>query len=411
MGTLTAMSVQRMKTPGRFSDGGGLYLRISNSGSKYWIFRYTRDGKPREMGLGPIEVIGLVEAREQAIECRRKLHTGVDPLNHREAHKKTSALEAAKIITFDQCADEYINAHSAGWRNAKHIEQWRSSIKQYVSPLLGSLPVHNVDTAMVLKVLQPIWYTKTETASRIRGRIERIIDSAKTSGFFTGENPARWRGHLAAKLPKRSKVQKTKHFPALNINEMGAFIAKLRRHTGISFKALEFLILTATRTSETLGAKWSEISFDEHEKMWLWTIPEERMKARVEHRVPLSDAAIEVINYMREFQESEYIFPGAKRGKPLSNMSLLEIMRGMGHKAVPHGFRSTFRDWAAERTNFSRDAAEKALAHTVKDKVEAAYRRGDLLKKRKPLMDAWAKFCATESVVGTVIGIKERVAK
>lgn len=401
---LNALTVQRLNRPGLHSDGAGLYLQISIAGTKSWIFRFTLNGRAREMGLGPLAIVSLNEARLKAIECRKQLLDGVDPIDERREKKKQKALDAAKNVTFEECAAAYIKAHQAGWKNAKHASQWESTLEMYAGPVIGKLPVQKIDTALVMKILEPIWYTKAETASRLRGRIELVLGWATVRGFRAGDNPARWRGHLATLLPKRSSVQKIKHFAAIPVTEIGAFMGKLRQETSISARALEFLILTAARTNEVLGAKWLEINLDDK----TWIIPAERMKAKREHRVPLSDASVAVLEQMRSMPMSEYVFPGLRPGSPLSNMALLAVLRRLKCKAVSHGFRSTFRDWTSERTNFSREVAEMALAHTVSDKVEAAYRRGDLFMKRRRLMDDWAKFCGTPSIAtGSVVAIRE----
>jgi integrase len=387
-------------------DGGGLYLQVSAGGAKSWIFRFMLDGHAREMGLGPVHAIPLAEARKRAAECRRMRLDGIDPIEARNAQRNEKKLEAAKGMTFDSCAAAYIAAHKAGWQNAKHREQWPNTLNTYAGPVFGSLPVRAVDVGLVMKALEPIWQTKPETASRLRGRIEAILDWAKVREYRKGENPARWRGHLDKLLPARSKVRKVEHHPALAYDELADFVAALRSQEGIASRALEFLILTAARTGEVIGARWDEIDLKEK----IWVVPAARMKAGREHRVPLSAAAVAVLDRMKEIRESDFVFSGGKKGKPLSNMAMLAVLKRMeGDELTAHGFRSSFRDCAAESTTFPHEVAEMALAHTVGDKVEAAYRRGDLLQKRRQIMEAWARFCATKAVPARVVSIGSRV--
>lgn len=389
---LTALKVSRTKKKGMYADGGGLYLQVSAYGTKSWIFRYRMDGRktPRDMGLGSAETVGLAEAREMAREARKSIQEGFDPIEARKARKQARMLEQASSISFQDCAEKYIAAHKAGWRNPKHADQWSSTLEAYAYPVFGKLPVASVDTALVLKAIEPIWSTKTETASRVRGRIESILDWATAREFRVGENPARWRGHLDKLLPARKKVQKVEHHRALPYTEIGAFMADLREQEGFAAWALEWLILTASRTSETIGATWDEIDFEAK----IWTIPGDRIKGGKEHRVPLSPQALKIAKEMHKVKDGEYFFQGGKIGKPLSSNALLNLLKRMERTDLTaHGFRSTFRDWAAEMTNYPREVAEMALAHTVSDKVEAAYRRGDLFNKRKRLMNEWAKYC------------------
>jgi integrase len=386
---LTALKVSRTKTPGVYADGGGLYLQVTSETARSWIFRYTLRGVAREMGLGSLNTFGLSEARATARKCRQLCHDGVDPLEAREAGHAAAKLNAAKSKTFEECAASYVEAHRAGWKNPKHVLQWGNTLKVYADPVFGSLPVQAIDTGLVLKVLEPIWTTKPETAGRVRGRIEAVLDWAKVRGYREGENPARWRGHLDKLLAPRFKVRKVKHHSALPYDELPAFMAELRTQNGVSARALEFLILTGVRTGEALGARPGEV------KGKVWIVPPERMKGGKEHRVPLSEAALAVLAGMKD-EGAKFIFPGGKRGKPLSNMALLTVLRRMGRPGITvHGFRSSFRDWCAERTNYPREVAEMALAHAVSDKVEAAYRRGDLFIKRVRLMEEWARHCGT----------------
>jgi len=390
---LSARAVSTANKPGLMADGGGLYLQVSPAGAKSWIYRFAMKGKTRDMGLGPLHTVSLSRARETAAECRSLAWEGIDPIERRKVHRLAEIASDVKALTFRQCAEAYIEAHKAGWKNAKHGDQWRNTLKQYAYPVFGNLAVTAIDTGLVLEVLEPIWKTKTETASRIRGRIESVLDWATVRNHRYGENPARWRGHLALTLPKPSKVQKVSHFAAMPYEDIGGFMTALKKSTGTSSRALEFLILSATRTSEALGAKWSEIDLNKG----VWTIPAERMKAEIEHRVPLSDAVLALLNDLPRIDGNEHVFPGMKRGRSLSNMACLKVLERMKHENVTvHGFRSTFRDWAAEQTAFPREVAERALAHTVKDKAEAAYQRRDLFDKRHKLMKAWADYCAID---------------
>jgi integrase len=403
---LTAQRVERIKTaehpkPGMYADGAGLYLRVTPEGARNWVLRYMLDRKPRWMGLGPLLLYGLADARTRALDARRKRHDGIDPIEARRAERMRQRLEAAKAITFKQCAESYIASHKAGWRNEKHRYQWNQTLEQFVYPEIGLLPVQAVDTALVLKVLEPIWTTKPETASRVRQRIENILDSAKARGFRDRENPARWRGHLDKVLPARARVREVEHLAALPYTELPALLVNLRARPAIAARALEFLILTAARTGEIIGARWSEIDLLDK----TWTVPADRMKARREHRVPLSALALAILQEMQAARlgddENAYVFPGPKRGKPLSNMAFLMLLRRMELKDLTvHGFRATFKTWASERTSFQNEITEAALAHIIGDKVEQAYRRGDLFEKRRRLMQQWAMFCTTASTHG-----------
>lgn len=395
MGKLTARQVQATTAPGRYGDGDGLWLHVGRAGAKSWVLRYKLPGAgmttPREMGLGPVSLVTLAEAREKARRARRLALDGTDPLAQRDAERAEARAEKAKAVTFRDAADRYVAAHEAGWRNAKHRQQWRNTLATYAFPVFGDLSVADVSTDLVMRVLEPIWTTKAETANRVRGRIENVLDWAKVRGLREGENPARWRGHLDALLPARAKVQSVKHHSALPYAELPAFMDALYGQAGVAARALEFCILTATRTGEALGAPWSEIDLDAA----VWTIPAERMKASKPHRVPLSDRALAILAEMRALggEADGYVFPGAKRGKPLSNMAMTMVLRRMerGHLTV-HGFRSCFADWAAERTNAPHEVREMALAHTISSGVERAYRRGDLFEKRRELMGRWAGF-------------------
>ena len=387
---LSAKRVENLKKPGLYADGGNLYLRIAPGGSKGWIFRFTLHGKTRDAGLGSFPTISLATARDQAEKLRKLLIDGIDPIEARKAERAAVRAESEQAVTFEECARAYISSHEVGWRNEKHGAQWRSTLKTYVYPVIGQLPVKAVDTTHVMQILEPIWRSKSETASRIRGRIEVILSWAKVRGYRDGENPAQWRGHLDHLLPAKGKVRRVIHHPALPYPEIPAFMKLLREQEGFAARALEFLILTASRTNETLRATWDEIDWD----LALWTIPAERMKGGRDHRVPLTSRALQLVSEMSDIKLNEFVFPGMKPGRPLSDMSLLMLLRRIGYGHVTaHGFRSTFRDWTAECTSFSGDAAELALAHAVPNPVEAAYRRRDMLAKRQQLMSEWGQYC------------------
>jgi integrase len=404
IGKLTALGVDRTKRRGYYGDGGGLFLQVSNSGAKSWVFRFKEGGRLREMGLGATCTVGLAEARENARECRRMRLGGIDPIEARKAARAQARFEAQNAMTFMACAERYIAAHKAGWRSPKHASQWPNTLSRYVYPVFGDLPVQAVDIGLVMKAVEPIWTDKPETAARVRGRIESVLDWATTRGYRRGENPARWRGHLENLLPKKSKIRRVEHHAALPYAEMGDFMAALKQQEGVSARALEFAILTVARTGEVINAKWPEINVAER----LWTVPAERMKAGKEHRVPISAPAIAILEEIQKIRHSDFVFPGAKARRPLGNMALLVMLRRMGRgDLTTHGFRSSFRDWVAERTDFPSEVAEMALAHAVGDKVEAAYRRGDLFQKRRQLMDVWSLFCAvpTADNSATVVSI------
>lgn len=398
---LTFKQVEKETKPGYHFDGAGLYLQISKGGSKSWILRYVLDGKAREMGLGSLVTFSLADARQRATEQRKLIADGIDPIEAKRSGLLEKRLASANTVTFDKAAEAFIEANEAGWRSDKHGEQWRNTLKTYASPVIGDLPVSAVNTAFVLKILQPIWATKTETATRVRGRIEKVLDWAKVQGYRSGDNPAAWKGHLSEALPKPSKVAGAGHHAALPWPEMGQFMATLRAMPGAGSLAMQLIILTATRTSEVIEAKWSEFDLD----TGLWIIPRERMKGFREHRVPLGQQALEVLAKVKwDNKTSDFVFPSTKPDKPLSNMTCLAVLKRMGRPDLTvHGFRSTFRDWAAESTAFPRDVCEMALAHAIEDKSEAAYRRGDLLEKRALLMNDWADFCDTVRGSGEVI--------
>ncbi|MBM3572872.1 MAG: DUF4102 domain-containing protein [Alphaproteobacteria bacterium] len=406
IGRLTALAATKAKKPGLYADGGGLYLQVASATARSWIFRYRAPGKktPRDLGLGSLATVTLAAARDAARDARALLKAGRDPVEARKEAKAKANLDAARAMTFKACAQAYIEAHKEGWRNETHAAQWPATLKAYAYPVIGELPVQAVDVALVLKILSPIWKEKPETASRVRGRIEAVLDWARVRGFRTGDNPSRWRGLLDHLLPARGKVRAVKHHPALPFDEVGAFVAELRKQEGVAARALEFLILTAARTSEVTGATWGEVD----KAKALWVVPSDRVKAGREHRVPLSPRALEILEEMKPLG-SEYLFPGGKAGKPLSENAMLALLRRMGRDDVTtHGFRSTFKDWASERTSYPHEVSEMALAHAVGNKVEAAYRRGDLLEKRKRMMADWSRFCSTVRKPGDVVPIRAK---
>lgn len=406
---LTQLQVDKLKIDGIHSDGAGLSLKVTKNGSKSWIYRYMLAGKAHWMGLGSYPDVSLAEAREKAAELRKLTRQNIDPLL--EKRKQASVIRAAisKAITFDDASAKYIEAHKASWKNEKHAEQWTNTLKTYASPIIGSVDVSLIDTGHIMRILEKdnFWNEKTETASRVRGRIESVLDWATVRKYRTGENPARWKGHLDKLLPARSKVKKTEHHAALPWLQMGAFMVKLREQEGTAAKAVELAILTACRSGEVRGAVWEEFDLE----AGIWIIPPERMKAKKEHRVPLQEKAIQLLRKQKELFPNGYVFPGMKEGKPLSDMSLTAVLRRMEQNEITvHGFRSSFRDWAAESTAYPNEMVEMALAHTIGNKVEAAYRRGDLFEKRRRMMQDWSNFCDTVIKAGEVIPLKSNTA-
>ncbi|WP_405222203.1 tyrosine-type recombinase/integrase [Lentisalinibacter sediminis] len=392
MANLTATGV-RNAGQGKHFDGKGLYL-VAKGGSKLWVYRYQIQGKRRDMGLGGYPELSLKEARELRDKYRKLAKSGADPIAARREERERAIRESRQGITFKECAAAYIESHQSGWRNPKHVAQWKNTLETYAYPKIGQSLVKDIDTEAILAILQPIWTKKTETASRVRGRIENILDWARVRGFRVGENPARWRGHLDKLLPKRSKVAPVTHHPALPYFELPAFMAELRQKDPISARALEFLILTAARTGEVIRATWEEFDLE----AGIWTIPGERMKGSRPHRVALSKQAKAIVEKLKERRESEFVFPGARPNRPISSMTMLKLLRTLGHDGITvHGFRSTFRDWCAEQTSFPREIAEAALAHVLSDKTEAAYQRGDMFERRKKLMQSWANFGYTKA--------------
>jgi integrase len=438
-GQLTALAVTKTKAAGMYGDGGGLYLQIATGGSKSWIFRYrfkghtSKQGKPlaREMGLGSVDTWSLAEARERARQQRQLLDQGVDPIEHRKQQDMTAALVKAQTVLFQDCAKDYIRDHKAGWKNAKHAEQWKSTMETWVYPIIGKLPAGGITTDLVLKVLQqPVgdgtdaptfWTARTETASRVRGRIENVLDWAKAKKLRDGDNVARWKGLLDQLLPDKQQVAPVEPQPALPYRDLAEFMGDLRQRSGTGAKALEFTILNVTRTEDTIGAAWSEIDWNER----LWTVPAARLKGQKgrrkrDHVIPLSDAALRLLSDLP--RSGEYIF--ALDGERLSNGAMASVIDRMNEERsasgrtrwtdpnqgkrdiVPHGFRSTFTDWATEQTGYPNEMVKMAKAHTIPDKVEAAYRRGDMRDKRRRMMEDWAAFCAGQPIADNVVPLR-----
>ena len=403
---LTTKRVLRaLKAPGRYPDGDGLYLQVATPGSGSWLLRYERDGRERMLGLGPVHTIPLKLAREKARDARQRLLDGIDPVEQRREAKAKHVLDAARSKTFAQVADQYFDAHEGKWSRV-HGDQFRSSMRRYALPVIGTLPIAAIDEPMVLKALRPIWNTKTVTASRVRNRIEAVLDFATASKLRKGDNPARWEGNLEYLLPSPEKISRKQHFPALHYKEVSELITRLRQVEGVAARALEFTILTAVRTGETIGAVWDEIDFDER----VWVIPAERMKASREHRIPLSDRAIEILRQLPREAGNDFVFIGSKEGTGLHNMAMARVLKKLNPDVSVHGFRSTFRDWAAEMTAYPNHVVEQALAHTIGNAVEKAYRRGDLYNKRVRLMRDWSKHIERPAVAGKVLSIRERAS-
>jgi integrase len=402
---LSPITVKSAK-PGMHCDGGGLYLQVTTSVGggvhRSWLYRFALNGRERQMGLGSLDNVSLAEARAKAADARKLTAEATDPIERRDAQRAAAVLAVAKAMTFDECAAAYIASHRAGWRAVKSYKQWKSTLSTYAGPILGKLPVQAIDTALIMRVIEPLWTRIPETAGRVRGRIEAVLDWASARGYRRGENPARWRGHLDKLLPAQSRVRKVEHHPALPYSEINTFMTLLRERDAVAARALEFAILTATRTGEVLGAKWDEIDLAGK----VWTVPAERMKMHRPHRVPLSEPTVAVLEGMVQMREGAHVFPGDRRAV-LSNMALLMLLRRMKRDDLTvHGFRSTFRDWAAECTAFPSEVVEMALAHVVADRVEAAYRRGDLFEKRRKLMAAWGEYCERKLAAGTVLPLR-----
>jgi integrase len=386
----SALYVKRLRKPGLYAVGGvsGLQVQVTPTGAKTWILRAMVGEKRRDIGLGGYPDIPLNQARERARKARDQIRNGLDPVIERQADRARLIAEQARTITFDGAVKRYLAVKTTEFRNAKHAAQWASTLETYASPILGSMPVASINLHAIVAVLEPIWTEKTETATRVRGRIESVLAWAAVNGYRAGDNPARWKGHLDAVLAKPGKLKNVTHHRALPYEDVPAFMPELRKRQGMASKALEFTILTAARSGETRGAVWDEIDLQAR----LWTRPASKMKGGKEHRVPLVDSVVTLLEELPRFEGTDLVFP-APRGGPMSDMTLSAVMRRMEVNATPHGFRSTFRDWAEERTHFPTAVSEMALAHAIGNKVEAAYRRGDLLKKRLQLMEAWAKYC------------------
>jgi integrase len=401
---------QKSAKPGLHLDAAGLYLRVSKTSTNSkatassWIFRYMLNSKAREMGLGSYTDVTLYAARKLAEEARGLKGRGIDPIEAREAKRVAQRVEDARSISFRECAQGFIAAHQGKWKNAKHVKQWNATLEAHVMPVLGDIPVSAVDKALVIKVLEPIWSKIPETAARVRGRMEAILDWAEVRDYRTGANPAAWKGRLDKVFPARSSIQKTKHHPALPYAELPEFFESLSEEQGTAAQALQFTILTVSRTGEVIGSKWPEVEMNGS----VWTVPGARMKGGRDHRVPLPPPAMKVLRHQHKMTGGVgYIFPGQKSKKPLSNMAMLMLLERMGRDDLTvHGFRSTFRDYIEEQTAFPGSVAEAALAHAVGDATEAAYRRGDLFDKRKQLMNAWARYCLTPAQSGKVVSIK-----
>ncbi len=398
---LSATFVRSKKQSGKYHDGGGLYLQVTPRLTRSWLFRYNRSHDVW-MGLGPFPDVPLAKARIDAGYCRALLREGVDPIAERKRKRTALRLADARNVTFADCCSGYIAAYEASWRNTKHRDQWETTLATYAEPILGKLSVQDIDTGLVLKVLQPIWYTKTETATRVRQRMESVLNWAAASGYRSGENPARWNGNLKDLLPVPTKLKKVRNHPALPFPEINDFVTALRAVDGIASRALEFVILTAARTNEAIGARWNEFDLESG----LWTIPGQRMKAGKTHTVPLSPRALTLLQELHDLG-SEWVFPGQVADKPLSNMAMLLTLKRMNCADLTvHGFRSTFRDWCSESTSYSHEVCEMALAHQIKNQAEAAYRRGDLLDKRRRLMADWARYIDTPRTTAIVTSIR-----
>lgn len=411
----SAVAVSRLREPGMHAVGGvdGLHLQVLPTGGRSWILRVTIAGKRREMGLGGYPDVPLTSARDKARQAKDKVKDGVDPIE--EAKQRQSALKAsrASAVTFQDCAERYIKANESVWKNAKSSQQWTNTLTQYAYPHIGDLLVRDIELPNVLQVLEPIWNTKTETASRLRGRIEAVLDWARVHGYRSGHNPAEWKGTLDKVLPAPQKVNKTRHQPALPIDETAAFMKRVNTVEGLGARALEFAILTASRSEMVRGARWPELNLENG----VWTVPAERMKTKKQHRVPLSKQALESLKKLPRMADTDLVFPSSRR-TPLSDATLGAVIKRLnetdderwfdptdGRAIVPHGFRSTFRDWVSEKTNYPNEMAELALAHAVGDKVEAAYRRGDMFERRRAMMQDWADFCENKQRKSVVVAL------
>jgi integrase len=396
----SAKEVAKLKKRGRYAVGHNVYLQVSEWGTRSWIFRYRVGGTARHMGLGPYDLLTLAEARERGYQARRQLLAGIDPLTEKRASKRERLLATAHAKTFKECATAYIAAHESGWKGSASRKQWQQSLKRYVYPKIGNLPVANVDLACVLSVLECIWTTIPESARRIRNRIELVLDWATARGLRQGDNPARWKGLLESLLPEK-KPNGVEHLPAMKYADVPLFMARLRNEQGFAARALEFQILTGVRPGQACGARWSEIEND------TWAIPPERAKNGREHRIPLSHKAVQLLASLPRVDDGQYVFP-APRGGPMHAREALRVLHRLcPDRAVSHGFRSAFSDWAHERTSFAPYVIEQALGHVVGTAAERSYRRGDLLERRRQLMEAWAEYCGRRPhVAGDVVPLR-----
>lgn len=404
---LTTLQVKQLNKPGWYADGNGLYLQVSYTGSKSWVFRYQTTGKERRCGLGSYPTISLIAARDSADDCRKSRLKGIDPIEQKRRRERVKQLEKAKTFTFKECATAYIESHKAGWKNAKHCTQWTNTLTTYAYPIIGDLPVQEVDTALVMNILEPIWYTKNETASRVRSRVENVLSWAKVRQYRTGENPALWRGHLNMLLPQPSKIQKVKHFEAMPYADIPCYFKSLRESNTLTCKALAFTILTASRSSESRKAAWNEFDFEKN----IWTIPEHKMKNDKTHRVPLTNETLKILDELKAFKRNDgdiHIFPSYSNSGFISENTMLKKLKLTNKELTVHGFRSSFKDWCAEETNFQNNIVEAALAHTIKNATQAAYERGDKLRKREKIMDAWTNYCLSEITKSNATPMKKR---
>ncbi|MEJ1357885.1 MAG: integrase arm-type DNA-binding domain-containing protein [Candidatus Sedimenticola sp. (ex Thyasira tokunagai)] len=405
---LTAAKVRQENKPGWYADGAGLYLQVSPTLSKSWVYRYQVGGKERRHGLGRYSEndtqrgLTLNKARKAAKACRDLRDNGTDPIDHKRQQEALKALADVKGMTFKDCADKYIESHRRGWKSPKHAQQWENTLATYAMPTIGALSVKDVDVGLVLQVLEAIWHEKPETATRVRQRVESVLDWATARGYRKGENPARWKGHLDKLLPKRSKVQKVKHHKAMPYMDVSEYYIDLLTHETMAARALSFIILTGVRSSEAREAAWSEIDLE----AGVWVIPAERMKSGRSHRVPLTDEAVSLLEKVKPFSRDGLVFPGMKRNHSISAAALRKHFKDQHPTLTIHGFRSSFRDWCAEQTNYPRELAEAALAHSLRDQTEAAYQRGDMLERRRKVMEAWAVYCTTKR--GDILQLRAR---
>jgi integrase len=401
---LTTKRVEREKRPGRYRDGHirGLYLQVGPTGGKSWLLRFERDGRERWLGLGPLDVVDLKTARERARAARLLLLDGIDPIDHKKAERAKLAAAKARLLIFREAAQAYFDQHEGKWKNAKHANQVLTTLRQYAYPVLGNMAVAEIGVPEILRAIEPHWHSKTETMSRVRGRIESVLDWATVRGYRTGDNPARWKGHLSEVLPSRGQIKKTNHHAALPFRDIPVFMAELRKREGVAARALEYGILTVARTGETIGAQWPEIDLTGK----IWTVPAGRMKGGKEHRTPLSERAVEILRALPREDGNDFVFIGARTGAGLGAQSLVQVLKSTHPDFTVHGMRSCFKDWCSETTNFPNFVVEMAMAHAIPNVVEAAYRRGDLLAKRRQLAEAWSKYCTSPPPAGAVLPLR-----